>query len=1423
MASIFVKLLNLNISGGMLILLVFVFRFILMRTSRRATCLLWIVVGLRLIIPFSFESSLSIMPSGDFLVLDSDAKTDKAETALADVKDSDETVYYADMEPTGYLPHASEKSKDSINEIIKSAKDGSVTVQGNGSDETLYALPTHIPEKAIKDALDEDINNKYVDSGMSKDTGSNAVSQGNSFLGGFLNALPNRLGFQTRHFWDIMAYIWLLGFVVISGYAVIGYIQMKRITAEAIPYRDGGAENIFICDRIDTAFIFGIVKPRIYLPVNLQGKQLENVIAHENVHLIRYDHIRKIIGFMLLMVYWFNPLIWLAYAFFCKDIEFACDEQVISGMTRTEIKEYSDTLLFCSTNLHFMYGCPLAFGEVAVKDRVKAALSYKKPLFWVIILVFILLTGLGIFFFTKPSNKNDIDENIKTNYETEHRDYLVGEIIDVLANDFGVWDHRIVEYVIRITDPCSENRKEGDEIRFCESEEKSEFKDQTKYKIGDEIIIEHTSRQHCMEHNNSYIENAKVYYASEENLERFRNGSDSKNCDLIDNSNSGTLDTEHDGYDIAETFEAGDEVYYRLQNGKYKWGDYIYDYKLEIDDPQHGGKYIYLSNLPEITYEEVRRDTVLNAVQYHFLPDVAKFIDFIVDGKSTLERYRVDPYELSEVCYINDDRKYYKLKDGTYKYSATTYRYRLVISGRMPDDAYDSTFVYLSNVEEISFEKAWIAAGNSQNFSDYFSPSDAVCVGSYVGLFGKDGTAYDIPEKRIKEAILESVDPAEGITAEDIQYLNVYYGSFSGTGKSEAYCTCSLADRLHAGGLDFQPGVLVDLETGEVSCYNEFRSDEAQIQILRMDNGLNRILFIGKTESTGSKAYTVELFSLEDGIHEVETGFSEEFKAMITNADSVDYYSNGIGVTNSGEVRHWEWNSELGGFTYTAPDTPISLSDNSVDSILNAISYKYKYSLVNDFEFTYVLPDGTELKNDFGYKSGLLFIDYEKLWPRVSYFMKDRTQLYYLTVDKRSENGYLVISTGEDYLRENGIGYRICIKDDYVHLFSYDATSEEYLGSAEFKYNFTPNMYSIRRMLFTKDMYDIYVTSCPYEEEIDGPGIYPVNKGFLIDLDGDGTKEKVFIASCGWINYPEEENLEGWVGLSNHSDGDYETYYGIPGGVLVYINGKLMNDPLNVYGSEWSSPVFAFALTDVDVSDGRYEILVQDDLGDIFYIYTREQTSEYRVPGNPSGFSTRIPGSWLVRRVYDVGSDQKPRAEFTGVFNGDGTFTGPGDVSLYGYGLRLGSDNITWRMDKEGKVERVSDIFDVSLANIYTEETISQIENDASREYWEKLIKEHPEEVYLKLEITLKASKDYDDKSAITDNDRIELEPGYYYVDKTDGVSWIHIISPYSKVSGWFDMANLENYVKDYQSTGLDETEDYGKIDIIFSNINHAG
>ena len=1071
MASVFIKLLNLSISAGMLIILVLAFRLILMRMSRRAACMLWIVVGLRLVIPFSFESSLSIMPSGDFVVLEPSTENNKAETLLSEVKSIDEINretyfeklepvgedyissidnngdidYYLDPVPSGSFPKVTEKyispvednseidyyvhtnpsvtAKDNI-----SANKDAVIIKGNGNDETLYALPTQIPENSVTDTVNVQTN--------------------------FLDSLPGRLGFQARHFWDILAYVWLVGFVFIAGYAVIGYIQMKRMTAEAILYREAGRDNIYICDRIDTAFIFGIIKPKIYLPSNLTGKQLENVIAHENVHLLRRDYLRKLIGFLLLMVYWFNPLTWIAYAYFCKDIEFACDEQVISTMTPSEIKEYSSTLLFCSTNMHFMYGCPLAFGEVAVKDRVKAALHYKKPLFWLIILVFIILVGFAIFFFIKPSSIDNTDDIINHNGGTEHRDYLVGEIVDVPV----------------------------------------------------------------------------------------------------------------DGYDIAETFETGDAVYYRLKNGKYKWKDYIYDYRLEIDDPQNGGKFIYLSNLSEISYEYVMQDIVLNSVQYHFPPDVAIFIDLIVDGKSVLVKTKADP-------------------------------------------------------------------------------------------------------------------------------------------------------------------------------------------------------------SDGSK----------------------------------EYDSDGIGVADH--------------------DAPISLSNNSVESILNGISQKYKYSLINDFEFTYVLPDGTELKNDFGYNSGMNFIDYVKTWPKVSTAIKDRTQQYFLTVDKKSKNGYLIISTGEGYLSENKIGYRMCIKDDYVHLFSYDETGEEYLGSAKFKNNFAPNMYSVRRMLFTKDMYDVYVTSCLYEEEINEPGIYPVNKGFLIDLDGDGKKEKVFIASCGWINYPEEDNLEGWVTLSNHSGSyrDYESYYGINGGVLVYINGKLMNDPLNVYGSEWSSPAFAFALTDVDVSDGRYEILVQDDLGDIFYIYNEENADESRVPGNPSGFSTRIPGSWLVRRIYDNGPNQMPQAEFSGIFNGDGTFTGPGDVSLYRYNFRLSSDNITWSMDKDGNIERVSGVFDVSEPVLYNEETIGQIQNDAAREYWKTVIKEHPEEVYLKLELILKVLIPYDHLNPDSDESKLEMEPGYVYVDQTDGVSWIHLVSPYTGVSGWIDLDNIENYVKDYPETGLAEAGDYEKMDIMFSNINHAG
>ena len=1318
MATIFVKLLNLSISGGMLILLVFVFRFILMRTSRRATCLLWIVVGLRLVIPFSFESSLSIMPSGDFVVLDSASDTGKSETALTEqnypseseilgndhatsIDGGSETEYYVGQKPMGSLSSVSEKyifSTDDHSDIeyfvnqdtseslqsvseenMSTTIDNSVIVQGNGSDETLYALPTRIPENAAAGTVSE-----HTD---------------------FLNSLPNRLGFQAKHFWDVLAYVWLLGFVVIAGYAVIGYTQMKRITAEAIPYRDGGAKNIFICDRIDTAFIFGIIKPKIYLPVNLQGKQLENVIAHENVHLIRHDHIRKIVGFMLLMVYWFNPLMWLAYAFFCKDIEFACDEQVISGMSRTEIKEYSDTLLFCSTNLHFMYGCPLAFGEVAVKDRVKAALNYKKPGFWIILVALFLSIGLGILFFTRNTDSMTDDK------------YEVQKIFDKINNS-----------------PCA---------KFESAEDK-----------GRNIII------------TSEIKTLSEAFMS---------------LDLVESNEKLNLEQ----WIFKITFNCRE----KMINGS----------EIVVLIGNNG---MSINDINFVTHETVPFEKVVELFK-------SKYQYFKSENDTELTDQTSTDIAIEYTSRRDIGTTYSRLKNGLYEHAGYTYKYRLEITGKMGNPLVDTTYVYLSNIEDITFHQAMMATGLSSSSKDYFTPYTAINVDYYKGNFGGDGSALEIPEKEVKEAILKYLDPTEDITAEEIGNIHAYYGSFSEAGKNEAYCVCRILDQPHVAGMDAMAGVLVDLDTDEISCFNEFRSDKGTIEILTQDNGLSRLLYIGRTESKGSKSFSLKLFNMENGISEVDCGFDTLDLKQISSAETVEYYFNRLTVTGDEGTIVYIWKKDIGKF---GRPEPIDTSDvDSGSSLFETISMKFRYNIVDDYEFTFVIPDGTELKNEFGYNSGLWFIDYVKTWSGFENIIRDESLTRPWMENRQSENGYLVISTNEGYLVNNLLGYRIYIKDGYVHLFSYDGANETYIWSADFKDGFKPNMYSLRRILFTKEMYNIYAERCTYEEEISKPGFYPVNKGYLVDLDGDGTKEKLFVASCGWIDIPEQENVDSWVKLPYHNYEDYAGYYGINSGTLIYINGEQQNKSSYIGQNQGYTRTYDFALTDVDVSDGRIEILARDELGDIFFIYKDGKTKEVRTK----------EGSSFVMRIFDSESGIIGQSEFIARFNGDGTFTSPGLFNLEKYGFKLNAEEITWRMDNDGNVERVPGIYDVPF--YYDEESISHMWNDSTRELMEKNIKEHPENYYWKLELTIEAAKDYDDKSAITDNDRIELEPGYYYVDKTDGVSWIHIISPYSKVSGWFDMANLENYVKDYQSTGLDETEDYGKIDIIFSNINHAG
>ena len=196
----------------------------------------------------------------------------------------------------------------------------------------------------------------------------------------------------------VFANIWLLVMIGIWLWAIFSWFRLSRRVRESVCLRD----NIYLCDAIDTPFILGILKPKIYLPSTLTEEQQRHVIAHEEAHIRRGDFYYKPIAYFLLSVHWFNPLIWVAYILLCRDIELACDERVIADMSGAEKKGYSTALLDCSVHRHMIAACPLAFGEVGVKERVKAVLNYKKPAFWVTIIAIIVSIVLAVCFVTDP-------------------------------------------------------------------------------------------------------------------------------------------------------------------------------------------------------------------------------------------------------------------------------------------------------------------------------------------------------------------------------------------------------------------------------------------------------------------------------------------------------------------------------------------------------------------------------------------------------------------------------------------------------------------------------------------------------------------------------------------------------------------------------------------------------------------------------------------------------------------------------------------------------------------------------------------------------------------------------------------------------------------------------------------------------------
>lgn len=313
MASVFIDLFNMSVTASYLVLAVVVARFLLKKAPKWINCLLWALVGIRLICPFSFESSLSLVPSSQTI---------------------------------------------SIN---------------NSSTGRPFTVQSGVP--VVDSNINEIIGDKYYE-GVTVPT--------------------NTFADMTT----ILSIVWLVGLFAMLLYGSISYLSVHKKVGASILFTD----NIYYCDNIDTPFIFGLIKPKIYVPSGISEEQIGYIALHEKAHLKRKDHFWKPLGFILLSVYWFNPVMWIAYILLCRDIEIACDEKVIKNMPNTEKKSYSETLVSCSVQRRVVMACPLAFGEVGVKQRIKSVLNYKKPAFWVVLVAVIISFILAICFVSNPVN-----------------------------------------------------------------------------------------------------------------------------------------------------------------------------------------------------------------------------------------------------------------------------------------------------------------------------------------------------------------------------------------------------------------------------------------------------------------------------------------------------------------------------------------------------------------------------------------------------------------------------------------------------------------------------------------------------------------------------------------------------------------------------------------------------------------------------------------------------------------------------------------------------------------------------------------------------------------------------------------------------------------------------------------------------------
>ena len=448
------------------------------------------------------------------------------------------------------------------------------------------------------------------------------------------SAVPDRHFVKTEGYSlrTSLSMIWLAGVAVMLAYTLISYALLKRKVATGVWIR----KNIYLCENTASPFVLGLIRPKIYLPYWLDDRAVAHVVAHEEAHIRRKDHWWKPIGFVLLSLHWFNPLMWLAYILLSRDIELACDEKVIKAMDNESKADYTQVLVDCSINRNRIAACPLAFGEVGVKERVRSVMNYKKPGFWIILAATLVCIAVAVCFLTDPKEQpNPVIVLSSQNYAVEE-----------VTFENGIYSFAVIAGENSPVYSITNDMYLSSQGEYGEGETWTE--------LGKLEEIELTS--------GNFDELFKFSFWAE---------------------GANALKIRRETQQAWKLIYDDEFLYYLLQQ---KNGD------------------LYLA------YGYTSKSFGEASIRWLF-------------------KLAAQSNDLGPVETIHGNLKtYYKNADDTYQMDGYTYQYRLEITGRMPNAAMDSTFVFLSNLETISFERAWKAAGLSSYSGDYFAPEEAVLV-----------------------------------------------------------------------------------------------------------------------------------------------------------------------------------------------------------------------------------------------------------------------------------------------------------------------------------------------------------------------------------------------------------------------------------------------------------------------------------------------------------------------------------------------------------------------------------------------------------------------------------------------------------------------------------------------------------------------